>query len=75
MHFPDQPDAEGAARNFLGRPVVLICNHCARVQDGLVVAASEEEWTNQATYMTARGFSPDKVWWYHTICQACERCL
>ena len=57
MSLPDQPDVEGAFRQFLAQIVVLVCDHCARVQGGLPEDALEEQWTEQATYLTARGVS------------------
>lgn len=68
----DQSDLKDAPRKFLGRPVVLVCDDCARVQDGLTAADPEEQWADQPTYMTARRFSPEGVWWYHTTCQTCR---
>lgn len=62
MSLSEQPDQEGASRKFFRRPVVRVCDHCARVQDGLAVAAVEEQWTDQATYLTARGVSHGDVW-------------
>lgn len=73
VSLPKKPDLEGASQQFLARPIVLVCDHCTRVQDGLAENASEEQWTDQATYMTARGVSYGDVWWYHTTCQTCER--
>ncbi len=69
MNLPEQPDF-GGPRRFMDRPVVRVCDHCARVQDGLI-AAEPEQWSDQATYMAGRGFTPDGVWWYHTLCQPC----
>ena len=71
MSLSDQPDLEGEARRFMNRPIVRVCDQCARVQDGLT-AAEPERWSDQATYMAARGFTPEKVWWYHTLCQPCD---
>ena len=70
MSLPNQPDLGSPSRWFLNRPIVRVCDQCAQVQDGLT-AAEPEQWSDQATYMAARAFTPDGVWWYHTLCQPC----
>lgn len=66
---------DGASRKFLARPVVRVCDHCARVQDGSVGGASEAQWADLATYMTDRGLSHGEVWWFHTTCLTCEQSI
>jgi len=75
VSLAEQSDLAGPSRKFLGRPVVWVCDHCAWVQDGVAEAAPEVQWTDQATYMRAHGLSPEDVWWHHTTCQTCERCI
>ena len=75
MSLLDQPNLEGAFQKLLAKKAVLVCDHCARVQGGLPEYALEEQWTDQATYLTARGVSYGDVWWYHTTCQTCERSI
>ena len=72
MSLPDQPDLRCGSPRFLDRPIVWVCDQCSRVQDGLT-AADPEQWSDEETYMAARGFTHEGVWWYHTTCEACER--
>lgn len=72
VSLSEQPELAGASQRLWARTVVLVCDYCARVQDGLAEDASEAKWTDQTTYMTARGVSYGDVWWCHTTCQTCD---
>lgn len=73
VRLPEYPTLDGASRQFWGRPVVWVCDHCTRVQGGLTKDVSEAPWADQATYMTVLGFSFAEVWWFHTTCWTCQR--
>lgn len=73
MDSGEEPECVAASRQWLGYPVILLCDRCNRVQDGLSESANEEAWKDQPGYLSSHHASPTLVWWWHTVCRQCGK--
>lgn len=72
MELEDESGQAMMPGRWMSYPVVLLCDACHRVQDGLSEQANEEEWTDQSRLFTLHNLKASKVWWCHTICRHCS---
>lgn len=72
MQLEDESGQATTLGRWLSCPVVLLCDTCHRVQDGLSEQASEEKWTDQSGFFILHNLKASQVWWCHTICRQCS---
>lgn len=72
MELEDESEQAITPGRWMSDPVVLLCDTCHRVQDGLSEQASEDKWIEQSRFFTLHKLKASQVWWCHTLCRQCS---
>lgn len=72
MQLEDESGQATTPGRWLSCSVVLPCDICHRVQDGLSEQASEEKWTDQSRFFILHNLETSQVWWCHNLCRHCS---